>query len=158
MPWFIQIIANYEDIRLLQNMILAQNYSSTPSPYNSINLFEGKIQKVLFKIKTPDICDIFKISIATTQLDIGQHVCSLNYVVSQKILFCTSAFHYCLQSINYIFEAKKVTWFQQNYPFLSHFYQLILQGAPPWIYQVLALRKPFKKNVLYCRGGGGQLK
>ena len=65
-------------------MILAQNYSSTPSPYNSINLFEGKIQKVLFKIKTPDICDIFKISIATTQLDIGQHVCSLNYVVSQK--------------------------------------------------------------------------
>ena len=158
MPWFIQIIANYEDIRLLQNMILAQNYSSTPSPYNSINLFEGKIQKVLFKIKTPDICDIFKISIATTQLDIGQHVCSLNYVVSQKILFCTSAFHYCLQNINYIFEAKKVTWFQQNYPFSSHFYQLILQGAPPWICQVLAFRKPFKKNVLDCRGGGGQLK
>ena len=117
-----------------------------------------KFKKVLFKIRTPNMYNIFKISIATAQLDIGQHVCSLNNVVSQKILFCTSAFHYCLQSINYIFEAKKVTWFQQNYPFSSHFYQLILQGAPPWICQVLAFRKPFKKNVLDCRGGGGQLK
>ena len=44
--------------------------------------------------------DIFKISIATTQLNIGQLVCSLNNVVFQKILFCTSAFHYCLHNIN----------------------------------------------------------
>ena len=99
--------------------------------------------------------NIFKISIATAQLDIGQHVCSLNNVVSQKILFCTSAFDYCLQNINYIFEAKKVTWFQQNYPFSSHFYQLILQGAPPEFTKYWLLGSHLKKTSYTVEGVGG---
>ena len=100
--------------------------------------------------------NIFKISIATAQLDIGQHVCSLNNVVSQKILFCTSAFDYCLQNINYIFEAKKVTRFQQNYPFSSHFYHLILQGAPPLNLPSIGFQEAIsKKTSQTVEGVGG---